>query len=67
MHWIIFHIKHTAAYLCSITHLAVWTMRKDFHVILFPYLQNCNHVQILEHGMGVASCPFERVWLPQEW
>ena len=65
MHWIIFHIKHTAAYLCSITHLAVWTMRKDFHVILFPYLQNCNHVQILEHGwvwllVPLKGCGYHR-------
>ena len=28
MHWINFHIKHTAASQCSIIHLAVWTMRK---------------------------------------
>ena len=39
MHWINFYIKHTAASQCSITHLAVWTMRKDFHVI-FPTCRN---------------------------
>ena len=47
MHWINFHIKHTAASQCSIIQLAVWTMRKDFHVIFSPYMQKWNHVQIL--------------------
>ena len=46
MHWDNFHIKHTAASQCSIIYLAVWTMRKDFHVIFPPELQKCNHVQI---------------------
>ena len=30
---LIFIIKHSQ---CSIIHLAVWTMRKDFHVIFPP-------------------------------
>ena len=41
MHWINFHIKHTAAFECSIIHLAVCAMRKDFHVI-FPH--TCRNV-----------------------
>ena len=40
-------------------------MGKNFHVIFSPYMQICNHVQILNgrgyNGMGVASCPFEGV------
>ena len=39
MHWINY-IKHTASQ-CSIIHLAVWAMRKDFHVIFSPiFLSN---------------------------
>ena len=38
MYWINFHI---VASQCSIILLAVWTMRKDFHVIFPPYMQKC--------------------------
>ena len=49
MHWINFHTKHTAASQCSIIHLAVWTMRKDFHVIFFPIhavMQSCVDTEV---------------------
>ena len=42
----------------TITHLAIWTMRKDFHVIFSLYMQKCNHVQILNgtwDGCGFLS------------
>ena len=55
MHWINFHIKHTAASQCSIIHLAVWTMRKDLHIIfstLHVEMQSCADT---EWKMGVAS------------
>ena len=58
MHWIHFHIKHTAAFQCSIIHLAVCAMRMDFHVLFPPYMQKCNHVQILNgrwDGCGFLS------------
>ena len=69
MHWIIFHIKHTAASQCSIIHIAVWAMRKEFQVF-FPHTCTCRNTEWkmgIMHGMGVAYCPFEGVWLPWEW
>ena len=47
MHWINFHIKHTAASQFSIIHLAVWARRKDFRVLV--------------HSGGVSCGPTDRV------
>ena len=43
MYWIIFICKHTIASQCSIINLAVWTMRKDFHIFspLHAEMQSC--------------------------
>ena len=54
MHWIKFHIKHTAASQCSIIHLAVWTMRKDLHIIFSPYMQPVKSSRVT-HGVSNLS------------
>ena len=60
MHWINFHIKHTAASQCSIIHLAVWAMRKDFHVsTFFPIHAEMQSCADTEWKMGIMGW----VWL----
>ena len=40
-------------------HLAVWTTRKDFHIIFHPYMQKCNTEwnMSIKWDECVASCP----------
>ena len=52
MHWINFHIKHTAASQC-VLHLAVWTMSSTQ---FFPHTHSCAYT---ERKMGIIGW----VWL----
>ena len=56
MHWINFH---TAASQCSLIHLVVWTMRKDFYVIFSPYIAEMQSCADTEWNMSIMDgCGF---------